>query len=168
MVKHLDIRLLKTDADWLAFQALRLSALHNAPEAFASSYEEEVIMSIERFKDAYKKCDVFGAFIGNSLVGSVGFFMQSPIKMQHRGVLFSMYVAPTCRNQGIANLLMKSLIEHAPQSVLQIHATVVTNNLSALNLYQKHGFVIYGTEPRSLKIEEHFYDEHMMVLILND
>jgi hypothetical protein len=50
MVKHLDIRLLKTDADWFAFQVLRLSALHSDPEAFASSYEEEVIMLFFRIQ----------------------------------------------------------------------------------------------------------------------
>ncbi|MDR3503228.1 MAG: GNAT family N-acetyltransferase [Legionella sp.] len=165
--KPLEIRLLKTEADWLAFQALRRSALQNTPEAFGSSYEEEIIMSTDSFKECYKKCDVFGAFMDKSLVGCVGFFIQAPIKMSHRGVLFSMYVIPTCRNKGIANLLVKTVIEHAKKSVLQVHATVVTNNQSALNLYEKHGFVIYGTEPNSLKVDNTFYDEHLMVLTLN-
>jgi ribosomal protein S18 acetylase RimI-like enzyme len=75
-----------------------------------------------------------------------------------------MYVAPTHRNKGIANLLVKTVIDHAKKCVLQLHATVVTSNQSALNLYEKNGFVIYGTEPRSLKIDSHFFDEHMMVL----
>lgn len=166
--EHFDIRLLKTEADWLAFQALRLSALQKHPAAFGSSYEEESIIPIDSFKEGYKKCAIFGAFTASSLVGCAGFFMQLPIKMQHRGVLFSMYVEPSYRNKGIANLLVKTVIEHAKKSVLQLHTNVVTSNQSALNLYEKNGFVIYGTEPHSLKINNYFYDEHLMVLIFSD
>ncbi len=162
--EHLDIRLLNNEEDWLAFQALRLSALQEHPEAFGASYEEESIMSTDSFKEAYKKCEIFGAFMDHALVGCAGFFVQSSIKMRHRGVLFSMYSAPTYRNRGIANLLVKTVINHAKKSVLQLHAVVVTSNQSALNLYEKNGFKIYGTEPRSLKIDNQFYDEHMMVL----
>lgn len=166
--EHFDIRLLRTEADWLAFQALRLSALQAHPEAFGSSYEEESILSIDSFKEGYKKCAIFGAFKANALIGCAGFFIQSPIKMRHRGVLFSMYVEPSYRNKGIGNLLIKSLINHAKKHVIQLHTTVVTNNQSALNLYEKNGFVTYGTEPNALKINNYFYDEHLMVLTFSD
>jgi len=162
--EHLDIRLIKNEEDWLAFQNLRLGALQEHPEAFGSSYEEESIMSAESFKEGYKKCDIFGVFIEHALVGCAGFFVQSPLKMRHRGVLFSMYVAPIHRNKGIGNLLVKTVIDHSKNYVLQLHATVVTSNQLALNLYERNGFIIYGTEPRSLKIDNYFYDEHMMVL----
>lgn len=166
--KQFNIRLLNTEADWLDFQSLRLSALQIHPEAFGSSYEEESILSISDFKEGYKKCTIFGAFIADSLVGCTGFFVQAPIKMQHRGGLFSMYVEPSCRNKGIANSLVKAVIDHAKKSVLQLHTTVVTSNKSALNLYKKNGFIIYGTEPHSLKINDYFYDEHLMVLTFSD
>ncbi|MBA2655378.1 MAG: GNAT family N-acetyltransferase [Tatlockia sp.] len=166
--KYFDIRLIKTEVEWLAFQALRLDALQKNPEAFGSSYEEEAVMSIGDFKEGYKKCTIFGTFKADSLVGCAGFFIQSPIKMQHRGVLFSMYVEPSCRNKGIASSLVKAVIEHAKKTVLQLHATVVTSNKSALNLYEKNGFIIYGTEPHSLRINDGFYDEHLMVLTFSD
>lgn len=166
--EHFDTRLLNTEVEWLAFQALRLDALQMNPEAFGSSYEEEAVMSIGNFKEVYKKCAIFGAFIADSLVGCAGFFIQSPIKMQHRGVLFSLYVEPSCRNKGIASSLVKAVIDHAKKSVLQLHTTVVTSNKSALNLYEKNGFIIYGTEPHSLKINDDFYDEHLMVLTFGD
>lgn len=162
--EHLAIRLLINEVDWLAFQALRLRALQEHPEAFGSSYEEESIMSADNFQEGYKQCDIFGAFVEHTFVGCAGFFVQSPIKMRHRGVLFSMYISPEFRKKGIAKLLVKTVINHAKKHVLQLHATVVTSNYSALNLYEKNGFIIYGTEPRSLKIANHFYDEHMMVL----
>ena len=129
--EHFDIQLIKTEVEWLAFQALRLSALQMNPEAFGSSYEEESAMSIGDFKEGYKKCAIFGAFITDSLVGCAGFFTQSLIKMQHRGVLFSMYVKPSYRNKGIGNSLVKAVIDHAKKSILQLHTTVVTSNKSA-------------------------------------
>ena len=56
------------------------------------------------------------------------------------------------------------MIAHAKKRVIQLHLTVVTSNTAAVKLYEKNGFRIYGTEPRSLKISDVFYDEHMMIL----
>ena len=57
-----------------------------------------------------------------------------------------------------------SVIAYAKKRVRQLHLTVVTTNEGALKLYEKNGFRVYGTEPRSLKVNEHYYDEHLMVL----
>ena len=75
-----------------------------------------------------------------------------------------MYTKPEYRSLGIGDALLKAVIAHAKKVVIQLHLTVVTTNQSALRLYEKNGFRIYGTEPRSLKIGDQFYDEHMMVL----
>lgn len=161
---RLNIKPLKTKADWLAFQNLRLHALREHPEAFGASYEEESVMSAESFKAGYKTCEIFGAFSEYTLVGCAGFYIHAPLKMRHRGVLFSVYVTQTHRHKGIASSMVKAVIEHAKKHVLQLHATVVTSNQAALHLYQKNGFILYGTEPRSLSIDHRFYDEHMMIL----
>ncbi len=87
--------------------------------------------------------------------------------MQHRGKLFAVYVRPEYRGQGIADQLIDIIINHAKSRVIQLHLTCTTANESAVKLYQKHGFKIYGTEPRSLKIDYDFFDEHMMILELN-
>ena len=162
--KTMNIRILN-QGDWLAFKELRLEALRQHPEAFGSSFEEESNMSDDIFKDGFKRCDMFGAFVTNRLAGCAGFFTQSSMKMCHRGVLFSMYIKPESRRNGIADILLNAVIAHARARVIQLHATVVTTNQAALRLYEKNGFKIYGTEPRSLKIDDHFYDEHMMVLV---
>jgi len=62
--------------------------------------------------------------------------------------------------------MLEAVILYAQSRVLQLHLTVVTTNLGAIKLYQKHGFKIYGTEPRALKIGDVFFDEHLMVLDL--
>ena len=152
--------------DWKAFKKLRLTALLHHPEAFSSSLEEESNLTDEEFQQKFNNCDLFGAFINYELVGCAGFFIYSSEKMAHRGCLFSMYTKDTHRNRGIADALIKTIIGHAKQRVMQLHLTVVTTNHAAIRLYQKNGFTIYGTEPRSLKIDNNFYDEHLMVLEL--
>ncbi len=61
--------LIGSDAE--SFQALRLRGLRTVPEAFGSSYEEEVDRSVEEVRrrlDARPNA-VFGAFADEKLVG---------------------------------------------------------------------------------------------------
>ena len=75
-----------------------------------------------------------------------------------------MYVRKEIRGHGVADQLVKAIIDHARQQVIQLHCSANAENEGALRLYQRHGFQIFGTEPRSLKVDENFYDEHLMVL----
>ncbi len=158
-----NIRLLGPD-DCLAWRNLRLEALQNYPEGFGSSYEEEVEYSEEYLKSYLKRSTIFGAFSGSDLIGCVGYFTLEQTKMRHRGVLYTMYVRSEHRGHGVANRLVEGVIAHAKSQVIQLHLTCVTNNSKAIRLYKKHGFSIYGTEPRALKVGDVFYDEHLMVL----
>jgi ribosomal protein S18 acetylase RimI-like enzyme len=153
-----------TQDEWQLWKTIRLEMLKNSPEAFGSSYDVEAGKPDEDFKSSLSKGTIFGAFINSELVGCAGFFILEQIKMRHRGVLFSMYVRPENRGLGIANRLVETVIDHAKPRVMQLHITCVTTNSTALQLYEKYGFRIYGTEPRSLKIGYEYYDEHMMVL----
>ena len=165
MKNNYQIRSLELN-DWTQFRLLRLEALQQHPEAFGASLEEEFLLTDEMFREGYSKSEIFGAFSkdNETLVGCAGFFIYSSLKMQHRGCLFSMYTKEDYRNQGIADALIKKVIEHAKKRVIQLHLTVVTTNKAAIRLYEKNGFRIYGTEPQSLKISDQFYDEHFMVI----
>jgi len=59
--------------------------------------------------------------------------------------------------------LISAVLEHAKNKVLQVHCTVVTQNPIAIRLYEQHGFVSYGIEPRALKIGDDFVDEILMI-----
>ena len=150
--------------DWALWKEIRLEALKLHPEAFGSSYEEESLWEDEQFKHNLYKNYVFGAFVNDKLVGVSGFFILEPQKLKHRALLFAVYVRKENRGHGIAGQLLKEIITLARQSVIQLHCTVITENKGALKLYQNHGFQIYGTSPRTLKLGEKFYDEHLMVL----
>lgn len=150
--------------DWSAWKSLRLKALKNAPEAFASSFEEESQWPDERFKEVLAQNHIFGFFIDEQLAGIAGFYVMNQPKTKHRGVIWGVYVQPECRGMNMANRLLMFLIGHAKSYVTQLHLTCVTTNQAAIRLYEKLGFTIIGTEPRSLKIGEDFFDEHSMVL----
>lgn len=44
--------------------------------------------------------------------------------------------------------------------------SVNAQNKAALRLYESLGFIAYGTEPRSTRVGELFYDEHHLALLL--
>tara|TARA_R110002111_G_scaffold54910_1_gene94659 strand:- start:16 stop:510 length:495 start_codon:yes stop_codon:yes gene_type:complete len=150
--------------DWKIWKELRLEALKFSPDTFGSSYADTLLWSDEKCQKMLTDHDLFGAFMKNTLIGISGFFIYEPEKMKHRGCLFGLYIRETHRNKGAANLLVKQIITQASGKVIQLHCTVTTDNAAAIKLYQKHGFEIYGTEPRSLKVENRFHDEHFMVL----
>ena len=152
-----------TEEDWQDWKTIRLEAVRLHPEAFGGAYEDESKNPDDSFKQGLTKNTIFGAYSDGVLVGVAGFFTFSMRKMQHRGNLFSMYLKKEYRGQHIAGELVAAVINYAQSRVQQLHCTVVTTNQAATALYKKYGFEIYGTEPRSLKIGDHYYDEHLMV-----
>lgn len=162
----MSIRLLHEE-DWKSWKAFRHQTLIDFPLAFSISMEEEERLSDQQFKDWITRNTIYGSFLEDQMIGSVGFFKLDSSKEQHRGVLFGMNVLPAFQRRGLGGELMTIILKHAKDHVMQLHLTVVSSNETAVRLYQRHGFKIYGTEPRSLKIEGHFYDHHLMVLFFN-
>ncbi len=154
--------------DWQIWKDFRLDALKNSPESFGSSYEEESNWPDSYFQNELTKSDIFGAFIDQSLVAAAGFYVLHNDKTKHRGIVWGMYTQAQYRNRGLASSLIQAIIKHAKLLVTQLHLTCVTTNLEAKSLYEKHGFKIYGTEPRALKIGNSFLDEHLMMLNLKE
>ena len=93
----MNIRLLG-ESDAQLYKEIRLRALKNDPEAFGSTYEQEVNRPLEKFAERiqYTK-DQFtlGCFDdSNSLVGIVNFARESRLKTAHKGNIYGMYIDP--------------------------------------------------------------------------
>lgn len=166
MTNSVKTRLLTPD-NWQMWRSLRLEALQSSPETLASSYEEEINYTEDEWRDKLQKRNIYGIFADNKLIAGAGFYRLNRIKTMHRGDLFGMYVAPEYRRKGIGGQLIEAIIEHAKSCVIQLHLSCIKTNDSALKLYQKYGFRIYGTETRSLKIGGIFFDEYLMLLELD-
>jgi RimJ/RimL family protein N-acetyltransferase len=72
------------------------------------------------------------------------------------------------QRRGIAKEFMRRLIDHALEvGVLRIEARIFKGNDESLNLFQKFGFVIEGTQRNAFRIEARLYDGLMVSLLLN-
>lgn len=165
----MEIRPLKPqEAD--AYFDMRLKALNDCPEAFASSYEEEKHEPLENYKKRLQSeySLTLGAFDGPKLMGVVTLMKAAKFKMRHRASLLAMYVIPEKRGEGVGKALVAEAIKKAVEmeDIEQINLAVVTTNEPAKRLYTSLGFEVYGTEKRALKLNDTYVDEDHMVLFL--
>ncbi|WLR44361.1 GNAT family N-acetyltransferase [Bacillus carboniphilus] len=149
---------------------LRLEALLNNPESFASSYEEEKTRSIEKYKKRFESSGsyTYGAFQNDELIGVVTLVEERSVKLSHRATIVAMYVSSSRRGLGIGKNLMKRAIQKAREleRIEQIYLTVVSTNNAARSLYSSLGFEVYGIDKRALKVNGIYFDEELMVLFL--
>lgn len=162
----LDVRLLRA-ADAAAFQALRLEALERHPAAFAAAHHEEAGQPLAEVAQRLDAGAVFGAFADGRLAGTAGLAIPPREKKRHKGVLWGVYVKEAARGQGIGRALVEAVIDHAAGRVEQLHATVTTGNEAAHELYHHLGFRIYGLEPRGIKVGQRYFDQELLVLMLD-
>lgn len=118
------------------------------------------------------KIDSFtlGAYVGNELAGVVSFSRDGidREKLKHKGLLFRMYVSKHFRGNGIAKMLMEDLVNRVKLigDIEQINLTVIANNAQAKTLYEKFGFVTFGSEQHAIKWKGKYFTEDQMVLRL--
>jgi RimJ/RimL family protein N-acetyltransferase len=159
---------LLTPADAALYRAIRLEALAAHPEAFTSTFEREQDKPLAWFEERLATSDVFGAFIGGDLVGTAGFRREDGAKIEHKAVLWGMYVRPQARKSGTGRLLVDAVAAHAAKRVEQLHLVVVSENQAALRLYAASGFVEYGRGGKALKFNGRYYDETLMALFFDE
>ncbi|WP_430788031.1 N-acetyltransferase family protein [Virgibacillus flavescens] len=167
----MEIRLLKA-SDAESYWELRLEALKQNPEAFATSYEEALkrdnpigqVVNNLNSKGNY----TFGAFENNSLIGMVTLMEEKHQKLAHRANIFAMYVTPVKQGKGVGDALLKEVIRTSKsiEKCEKLNLTVVKTNEKAKKLYLNAGFQPFGLEERALKIDGIYYDEEYMTLLL--
>jgi ribosomal protein S18 acetylase RimI-like enzyme len=157
------VRQLSTE-DVAAYRSVRLEALRDHPEAFASAYAAARDQPDDYFAGALEKLAIFGIIAGDrSLAGIAAFDRLEGAKLQHRGSIIQVYVRPHMRGTGAALALIEAVTDHARQYVVQLHLGVADGNEAAIGLYRKAGFETYGIEPRYLYVDGRYVDEHLMV-----
>jgi len=103
-------------SDAAAFRALRLAALLDTPEAFATSHIEEKDLPLAAFEARLAERRgqaVFGAFDKDTLVGIAGLKREALLQTAHKGHIWGMYVAAAARGHGVARELMLAALAHA-------------------------------------------------------
>ncbi len=155
-----------------AFREIRLAGLAESPLSFGSSVEEEQYRGLPEWAQRVTPGEdsaVLGAFLDRALVGVVRVVRESGVKQMHRASIASMYVAPEARRRGVASALMERAMSHVQgwDGVRQVELAVTAGNSSAIQLYQRFGFVEYGRAPAALRVEGEYHDELLMIRLLS-
>ncbi|MGO9332980.1 MAG: GNAT family N-acetyltransferase [Acidimicrobiales bacterium] len=133
------------DADRL--REVRLSALRDAPSAFASSFETEVVLPAAAWAETAEARSTgtddatFLAEVGPDCVGLVGAFRPPG----RPGVveLVSMWVAPELRRRGIGRLLVEQAVAWARDTGAgAVELWVTQGNDAAIAMYRSSGFTL--------------------------
>ena len=122
--------------DWQIFKEIRLEALREAPEAFASTLAEATLLKEAAWRSRLNTRAQFLASIGPTAVGTAG-----GILTEAGPELISMWVDPRFRRSGIGAKLVDAVVEWAsPQPFDSIVLWVAPGNQAAERLYRGRGF----------------------------
>jgi ribosomal protein S18 acetylase RimI-like enzyme len=159
-----------TEADVEIYRKLRLQCLRESPQAFTTSAEEFSRRTLDSIAQQLRGPENFtlGAFEDERLVGMVGFYRESVLKLRHKGYIVSMFVLPEYRSRGIARALLVEAIDRARRlpDLKQLLLGMVVTQTTARRLYESLGFKVYGHEPEAVKIGDEYFDEELMLLKL--
>jgi RimJ/RimL family protein N-acetyltransferase len=159
------------DADGWA--RLRLEALEKHPLAFGASVPDDPRILLEIAHDRLRSNDesaVFGAFIDDCLVGTVGIRRELGAKERHKSMIWGMYVTPRNRRSGAGEMLLRAAIHHAHTwaGVEQVHLGVNEDSQEAKRLYERNGFQECGHQPRAVCWQGQYTDAIHMILDLRE
>ncbi len=141
-------RIAADDAELL--RSIRLAALLDAPSAFGSSHEAEVVQPLEFWQERATRAATsrgsayWFAERDAELVGLVGGF-RPPEVPEDRVDLVSMWVAPAARRHGTGLLLVDAVLGWGRDTGADaIELWVTRGNDAAADLYRRCGFTETG------------------------
>jgi ribosomal protein S18 acetylase RimI-like enzyme len=159
--------------DLALYKRLRDDMLAAHPEAFTSDAAAEAgkVPADYAHRFGLERDDggqfVLGAWAGKRLVGAIGCERDERLKVRHIGHVIGMMIRPEVRRRGLGGLLLVACIDAARNAGLEmLTLTVTAGNVSAIGLYERHGFVAYGTLRRAIKLGDEYHDKLHMALEL--
>lgn len=155
------LRLL-TQADLVAYKALRDAMLAGHPGAFTSDAQTELLRDADSYRSRLCGGDhganllTLVAWSGTRLAGAVSCEHQARLKVRHIAHVVGMMVADDLQGCGIGQRLLTQalrLLQGEPSLDL-VTLSVTANNTSAARLYQRCGFTRYGRLPGAIKLPD--------------
>lgn len=125
------------------FRGVRLRALHDAPEAFASTYDEAVARPREIWE---RQLADFATYVAVDSGRDVGVARGVPFEERDdTAMLVSVWVAPEARGKGVGDALVDAVVDWARRAGYAFLALDVgDDNSYAIALYARKGFVPNG------------------------
>jgi RimJ/RimL family protein N-acetyltransferase len=173
MIRAIDLAVRELQpSDVQAYKALRDHALTHYEDAFTSDAATEAQRTAQSYASRLgADADgsfTLGAFLGDRLVGAVTCERDPRTKVRHLGHVTAMMVYREEQGRGVGRALMDALIARAAADpeLHQLTINVTAGNAVAEGLYERAGFVRYGTLPRAIRVGGRFLDKHHLLLQL--
>lgn len=152
-------RLTREDAE--AFQELRLRGGRDAARFFRFDPDDDWSTSTDEVRHRIATMFVIGAFVADALAGIGGVNPFQGAKLSHKWLLWGMYVDRP--GLGIGECIVEALVGAARDGgAKSVQLTLMADNARARALYERCGFIAYGTEPESVARDGEFADELLM------
>ena len=170
-----DIAVRRLDAtDLRAYKALRDEMLEAFPEAFTSDAVSErqrraddylPRLGLERPEGGHL---LLGAFDGETLIGAIGLERDRREKVRHIGHVIGTMVRAGRQGHGVGAALLEAVIAEArgPARLEILTLTVTDGYGAARRLYERYGFVAYGTLHQAIKVGGRYHAKVHMALHL--
>ncbi len=155
-----------SDSRWNEGRDLRLEALEKEPQAYSSTFEEEVELTESEW--IIRNRNALYVFINDEPVGMIVMIIQDNPMTKHIANIFGVYVKKSHRELGIGSRLIEQAIKELSKNdqVVKIKLSVNTEQTAAVKLYEKHGFKVVGNQEKEFYFNDRFYDDLLMELHL--
>jgi ribosomal protein S18 acetylase RimI-like enzyme len=145
---------------WKRVRAIRLRALHDSPDAFWLTADEETTTTPAQWRRRLERPDA-AMFVASRDGVDVGLVVAAPhYRHEVDAGLYGLWVAPQARGTGVGVALVGSVITWARAAGYRsVRLDVADTNAHAVRLYERMGFVPTGVTatwpPPRTHISEH-------------
>ena len=146
-----------TPVGWQRVRAIRIRALRDTPDAFATTIERS-LQTTEATWRSRLASEENVTFLANANGSDIGMAVGAPYDGD--AGLYAMWVAPEARGCGTGNALVNAVVNWATQKgYKKILLDVGDTNAAAIALYERNGFEATGVtgilDPTREHINEH-------------
>lgn len=151
---------------WAAYRQARLAALAEAPYAFGSTLDREVILDERRWRERIESSATFLAWHDGRAVGTATGLVNKPgqgLDVPGSWQLVAMWVDPGARGSGVADRLVDAVASHARAEGAPALTLWVTDvNDRARAFYLRLGFRLTGVRAVVRPAEPDHWEELMV------
>lgn len=156
------------------YKALRDTMLAAHPQAFSSDAAEGRARTPESYRsrlglDRPEGGDLtLGAWQRERLLGAISCERDLRVKVRHIAHLVGMMVCADMQGRGVGRALLAECLAEArrAEGLEMLTLSVTAGNRAAIRLYERAGFIRYGSLPCAIRFDGQYHAKDHMLLVL--